>query len=296
MKINEVFKTKKVTLSFEIFPPKKDAPNSDQIYKTIDELALLNPDYISVTYGALGTTKEETSKIVSYINQKGIAAVSHLTCISSTKEELLDALNKLKDNNVENIMSLRGDIPLEVRENFNPTILHASELNELIKSNFGDTFCIGGGCYPEVHPECESMLEDIKNLRKKVDSGASFLVSQIVYENQYFYNLVSECRKLGINVPIIAGIMPVTNAKQIYKITKTCNSTIPYSLRVMMERFKDNKEALKEIGIAYASNQIIDLLAHGVDGIHIYVLNKPEIGKAILNSIKFTLEAVNNND
>lgn len=294
MKISDILKTK-ATISFEVFPPKKDG-DLNSIYKTIDELAKLNPDFISVTYGALGNTKGKTVEIASKIkNEYGIEAVAHLTCISSSKEEVIKMCEALKDNNVENILALRGDFPKDVEFDKNSMeFYHAYELNELIHKEFPDTFCVSGACYPEVHPEAACFEDDLKALKAKVDGGASYLVTQLFYDNNYYYRLVKEARKMGINVPILAGIMPVTNAKNLLHTAKMCGSSIPYELSTMIETYYHHPEAMKEIGINYATHQIIDLITNGVDGIHIYTMNKPEIAKAIFNSIPTVLKELNN--
>ena len=211
MKIADILKTK-ATISFEVFPPKKDG-DLDSIYKTIDALAELNPDFISVTYGALGNTKGKTVEIASKIkNEYGIESVAHLTCISSSKDEVIEMCKAFKENNVENILALRGDFPKDVQFDKNNMGFHyAYELNALIHEAFPNTFCVSGACYPEVHPEATCFEDDLKALKAKVDAGAEYLVTQLFYDNNYYYRLVKEARKIGIKVPILAGIMPVVN-------------------------------------------------------------------------------------
>lgn len=284
MKINEILKNKK-TVSFEVFPPKKDSDDVNKIYATIDSLAKLNPDFISVTYGAGGSTVSNTVGIASYIkNTAKIEALAHLTGITSNEEDVIKMCETLKKNNIENIMSLRGDIPLsgEVKKEFE----HASDLNKFIISKYNDDFSLGGACYPEGHPECNSLYEDLINLKIKQDSGASFLVSQIFFDNDYFYRLIREARKMGITIPILAGIMPVTNVKQVNRIIKMCGTAVPLSLRTMLERYQDNKDAMWEIGVAFATYQIIDLYSNDIDGVHLYVMNNTKVAEAIHNNIK----------
>ena len=291
MKIKNIL-AKKRTISFEIFPPKKDSTNIESIYKTIDELSLLNPDFISVTYGAMGSTTKRTLEIADYIkNKKHIEALAHLTGINTKHEEVLEMCNKFKKANIENIMSLRGDYPIGFIDK--PIFKYASELNKFIIDNFNDDFCLGGGCYPEAHLECENLFDDLENLKKKQDSGASFFITQVFFDNQYFYRFVREARRIGVTVPIIAGIMPITSVKQIRKMSTMCGANVPVSLISMLEKYRDNEEAMKEIGIAYATNQIIDLLANDVDGIHIYTMNKPENAKKIVDSIKNVIRESN---
>ena len=283
---------KKRTLSFEIFPPKKDSTNIESIYKTIDELSDLKPDFISVTYGAMGSTTKRTLEIAKYIkNVKHIEALAHLTGINTEHDEVLRLCNEFKANNIENIMSLRGDYPMDYSGT--PIFKYACELNEFIIKYFNDDFCLGGGCYPETHLECSDLFEDLANLKKKQDSGAKFFITQVFFDNNYFYRFVREARNIGITVPILAGIMPITSVKQIRRMSTMCGANVPVSLTSMLEKYKDDDQAMTEIGIAYATNQIIDLLANDVDGIHIYTMNKPENAKIIVDSIKNVLKDSN---
>ncbi len=291
MKIKDILRNKR-TISFEIFPPKKDSTNIESIYKTIDELSLLNPDFISVTYGAMGSTTKRTLEIATYIkNEKNIEALAHLTGINTTCDEVKTMCENFKKANIENIMSLRGDYPIGFIDK--PIFKYASELNKFIIDNFNDDFCLGGGCYPEAHLECENLFDDLMNLKKKQDSGASFFITQVFFDNNYFYRFVREARRIGITVPIIAGIMPITSVKQIRKMSTMCGANVPVSLISMLEKYRNNEEAMKEIGITYATNQIIDLLANDVDGIHIYTMNKPENAKRIVDSIKNVIKESN---
>lgn len=291
MKIKNILE-KKRTLSFEIFPPKKDSTNIESIYKTIDELSELKPDFISVTYGAMGSTTKRTLEIAKYIkNVKHVEALAHLTGINTAHDEVLKICNEFKLENIENIMSLRGDYPIGFSGT--PIFNYASELNEFIKKYYNDDFCLGGGCYPETHLECDNLFDDLTNLKKKQDSGASFFITQVFFDNNYFYRFVREARNIGITVPIIAGIMPITSVKQIRKMSTMCGANVPVSLISMLEKYRDDDLAMAEIGIAYATNQIIDLLANDVDGIHIYTMNKPENAKRIVDSIKNVLKDTN---
>jgi methylenetetrahydrofolate reductase (NADPH) len=294
MKISEILK-QKATISFEVFPPKNKEGDISSIYYTIDELAKLNPDFISVTYGAGGSNKGKTVEIASTIKNKyNIEAVAHLTCISSTKDEVIEICQQLKENNIENILALRGDYPKDPafhKENLE--FKYAKQLDELIMKEFPDDFCLSGACYPEVHSEAACFEDDLKALKEKVDAGASYLVTQIFYDNNYYYRLVKEARKIGITVPILAGIMPVTNSKQLLRTAKMCGTSIPYNLSTMIESYYHYPSAMKEIGINYATSQIIDLITNGVDGIHIYTMNKPEIAKAIFNNIPTVLKELN---
>ena len=294
MKIAELLK-RKATISFEVFPPKNKEGDISSIYYTIDELSKLNPDFISVTYGAGGSTKGKTVEIASKIkNEYNIEAVAHLTCISSTKEEVLKMCEELKENNIENILALRGDYPKN--EKLDPDKMefqYAKDLDEFITKHYPDTFCLSGACYPEVHQEAACFEDDLKALKEKVDAGAQYLVTQIFFDNSYYYRLKKEAKKRGIDVPILAGIMPITNAKSLLHTAKMCGCSIPYQLSTMIESHYHSPKATKEIGINYATHQIIDLITNGVDGIHIYTMNKPEIAKAIFDSIPTVLQELN---
>ncbi len=285
MLIRDIFNQKKPVISFEIFPPKKDS-NIDVIYSTLEALKDLRPDFISVTYGAGGSTRDKTVEIASIVKNKyNIEALAHLTCIGLNNEGLNRILGELAENNVKNIMALRGDLPegMDKKVLEESSFSHASDIITSIKK-LGD-FCTGGACYPEVHPECDSLDKDIENLKFKVDCGADFLVTQLFFDNEKFYTFMDKARKAGINIPISAGIMPVTNKKQIERMVSLSNATLPVKFRRIMDKYEHNPEALKEAGIAYATEQIIDLLSWGIDGIHLYTMNRPETCRRIINNI-----------
>lgn len=283
MKISKILE-KRGTLSFEIFPPKKETGNLNLIYKTIEELSILKPDFISITYGAGGSTTDNTVEIASTIKGKyGIETVAHLSCIDATKDYLHEILQRLKNANIENILALRGDYP----KKFDPSLIpyefqYASDLNSFIKEHYGDNFCISGACYPEVHQEADSFEADLLALEKKVSTGADYLITQIFFDNRYYYRLVREARKRGIKVPIIAGIMPVVNAKQLIRIAHMSGCSIPYELSAMIDHFSHDTVAMSEVGLNYASYQIMDLITNGVDGIHIYTMNRSYVATEIL--------------
>lgn len=296
MYIKDIFSKKKPVISFEIFPPKK-ASSIETIYKTIDALAPLNPDYISVTYGAGGSTvNNKTVEIASIIKNKyNIEALAHLTCITSTKSDINNILKQLKKNNINNVLALRGDIPQDADFEFpNPlNFEHAVDLVNHIKNT--EDFCIGGTCYPEGHIECKNIESDLLHLKSKIDAGTDFLISQLFFDNNFFYDFKSKADKLGISVPIEAGIMPVINKKQIERIVSLCGTRIPEKFIKIMNRYENNPEALKDAGIAYATEQIIDLLSSGIDGIHIYTMNNPEVAKRIVQNISSIVYALNRN-
>ena len=248
-----------------------------------------------MTYGAGGSTKGKTVEIASKIkNDYHIESVAHLTCISSTKEEVLAMCQQLKDNNIENILSLRGDYPRD--DSFDKEKLefhYAKDLNTLITNEFPHDFCLSGACYPEVHTDAACFEDDLKALKEKVEAGAEYLITQIFFDNNYYYRLVKEARKRGITVPILAGIMPITNSKSLLHTAKMCGCSIPYQLSTMIESYYNYPSAMKEIGINYATHQIIDLITNGVDGIHIYTMNRPEIAQAIFRNIPTVLKELN---
>jgi methylenetetrahydrofolate reductase (NADPH) len=277
MKTTELFKNKKV-LSFEIFPPKRTS-SVDTIYSTLEELKDLKPDFISVTYGAGGSENCNTTiEIASAIKHKyGVESVAHLPSINLSKEEVLLNLEKFKENGIENILALRGDINPEItpKDDFK----HASDLITFIKAN--GNFNIIGACYPEGHTENKDLDKDIEKLKIKVEAGAEHLVTQLFFDNNYFYNFQDKIKKVGINVPVEAGIMPVTNKKQIEKMATLCGVQLPKKFIKMMEKYEHNALAMRDAGIAYAVDQIVDLVSQGVDGIHLYTMNNPYIAKRI---------------
>jgi len=280
MKTIEFFK-KKTVLSYEVFPPKRTSP-VNTIYDTLSELKELSPDFISVTYGAGGgENNNQTFEIASAIKSYGIESVSHLPCIGLTKEDVSAKLKELKRAGIENILALRGDVPSEgcIQGDFR----YASDLIAFIKSQ-GD-FNILAACYPEGHIEAESKLEDIRNLKRKVDAGANHLVTQLFFDNEFFYSFIERCQLADINVPIEAGIMPVINKKQIERMASLCGVTVPKKFVTMMERYENNPIAMRDAGIAYAIDQIVDLTAQGVDGIHLYTMNNPYIARKIHEAI-----------
>lgn len=286
MNIKNLFR-KKTVMSLEIFPPRTTSP-IDTVLNTLEELKDLKPDFISVTYGAAGSGRSDTVKIASLIKSKyNIEALAHLTCIDSTEEEIDNILKELKVNNVQNVLALRGDIPKDAE--CKGEFLYASDLINKIKS--AGNFSIGAACYPEGHIEAQSSIEDLKNLKLKVGGGADFLISQMFFDNGLFYSFREKLDLLGINIPVSAGIMPVINKKQIEKITSLCGASLPIKFKRILLKYENNPEALKQAGIAYATEQIIDLLAEGVDGIHLYTMNRPEVAKKIFenfDSIRYT--------
>jgi len=290
VKISEILKKKK-TLSFEVFPPKKGREDDlENLFRTIDMVKKFNPDFISVTYGAGGNNSKNTAVIADYLkNTAHIEPLAHLTGGPSTPEEILNVLKDLKDKGIENILALRGDKPKDLDIEYCKDFPHATDLMDYIKKNKYN-FCLAGACYPEGHTECDTLYADLLNLKKKQDSGAEFLITQVFYDNNYFYRLIREARKIGITVPIIPGIMPLTTKASVERTVKLTGAAVPLTLRAMIERFKDDKEAIREIGINYAVSQILDLLANDVDGIHIYILNNFNNAKEIYDKMAHVFE------
>lgn len=282
MKIRELFKNGKTVFSFEIFPPKKDG-SIETVYKTLDELTDLHPDFISVTYGAGGSVPGcSTGEIVSVIKKKyHTESIAHLTCVNSTKEDIDRIITEFEQHGIENVLALRGDVNPDIppKEDFK----HASELITYMKERSSLGF--SGACYPEGHPESASLDEDIENLKRKVDAGAEHLMSQLFFDNSQFYGFLEKARAAGINVPIEAGIMPCVNAKSIQRMVGLCGASLPPKFTKLIARFGDNPEAMRDAGIAYANEQIIDLVSSGVDGIHLYTMNNPYVARKISEGV-----------
>ena len=283
MKISEILKNNKVTVSFEVFPP-KEWDKIENTKKIVGEMAKSNPSFMSVTYGAAGTRSGFTQEIANEIKANSVAPLSHLTCLTSTRDKIHQVVNELQENSIDNILALRGDIPQGFEFPDDQYFEHTYQLVNEIKE-INPEICVGGACYPEIHPESKNRVEDIEYLKQKVDCGVEFLTSQMFFDNDKFLNFYEMCRIKGINVPIIAGIMPITNANQIRRSIELSNCSVPKKFYRIMERFGDNPQSMKQAGIIYATEQIIDLMANGVNNIHIYTMNKPEVAKAIMDGI-----------
>ena len=279
MKIIDKLNQKGIHISFEVFPPKTDA-GFDKVLSATDEIAKLNPSYISVTYGAGGGTSKNTAKIASHIKDDlGVMSLAHLTCASSTKEEVGEVIENLKAHGIENILALRGDIPEGMTFPDGDRFHYAYELVQEIKKH-GD-FCIGAACYPEGHVESEHKKDDIAHLKQKVDCGVDFLTTQMFFDNNILYNFLYRAREKGVTVPVIPGIMPVTNASQVKRILSMSGTNLPERFKAIVDRFGDNPKAMQQAGVAYATDQIIDLFANGINHVHVYSMNKPEVAAAI---------------
>ena len=286
MDLMEKFRSKQLVVSFEVFPPKNDAAYAP-VEAAVDALASFSPDFISVTYGAGGGTSVNTPKIAAHIeNDLHIPAMAHLTCASSDKQTVHNVLQDLKTRGVRNVLALRGDLP----ENFVPDDDHYRYASELVKAvrEFGG-FTVGAACYPEGHVEAASPEQDLENLKRKVDCGVDFLVTQMFFDNSVLYSFLYRALKKGIDIPVCAGIMPVMNPKQIARSCKLSGTTLPARLKTVVDKFADDPEAMQQAGVAYATEQIIELVANGVSGIHIYTMNRPEVAGAIMRNLSSVL-------
>lgn len=283
MKISEIYDKNKKSLSFEIFPPKKDSELKN-IDETLEILCELKPDYISVTFGAGGSSNcnrtIELAKKIKY--EYHVEPVVHLTCLSYSKSEIDEFSRVLVNEGIQNILALRGDKNPNLQEK--DDFKHASDLITYLRQK--DTFCIAGACYPECHPESENRVSEMKNLREKVSAGAEVLLSQLFFDNDYFFRFVEDCRIAGINVPVIPGIMPVINAAQITRMVTMCGASFPVRFQKIINKYENNKEALFDAGMSYALSQIIDLLANDVDGVHLYTMNNPSVARKICEGIR----------
>ncbi len=286
MKISDILKEDRVTLTYEVFPPR-----AGDTYAAVAEkartISALRPAFMSVTYRAGGDTSDYTVELASDISGRfGVESLAHLTCVSSTRQQVADVLVKLREHGVQNILALRGDIPPE-----GPTAhdyAYAAELVRDIKAQ-GD-FCVGGACYPEGHPEAGGKAADIEHLKEKVDAGCEFLITQMFFDNSIFYNFLYRIRERGIDVPVVAGIMPVTNAKQVKRITQLAGNYLPEKFKAVVDRFGGDPAAMRQAGVAYATGQIIDLIANGVNHIHVFTMNKPEVAQGIHDSLSELLK------
>lgn len=290
MKLSDHFAANRLSMSFEVFPPKTDS-SIETVTHATEAMALLHPAFMSVTYGAGGGTSKYTLDIAQHIEKNyGVPTVAHLTCVSSTRETVHQRIAELKEAGIENVMALRGDLtPDQIgKDRSDWHYRHAVDLIHELKAQ-GD-FCIGGACYPECHPESRSQEEDIQHLKEKVDAGCSFLTTQMFFDNNLLYNFLYKIREAGISVPVVAGIMPITNAKQIDRAIKLSGSFIPQRFKTLVDRFGNDPFAMKQAGIAYATDQIIDLYANGINNVHVYSMNKPEVARQIQHNVSELLK------
>ena len=286
MKLTNLFNNDKLSLSFEVFPPKTDTA-FESVKHATEEIAKLRPSFMSVTYGAGGGTSKYTLDIAKNIKANyGVPTLAHLTCVSSTRETVRERIEDMKAAGIENVMALRGDIPagLENADRSHWDYKHAIELVRELKESGAD-FCIGGACYPEIHPESACQKEDIKYLKEKVEAGCEFLTTQMFFDNNLLYNFLYKIREAGITVPIIPGIMPITNGNQVDRAIKLSGSFMPQRFKSLVDKFGTTPAAMKQAGIAYATDQIIDLFANGITNVHVYSMNKPDVAEAIQRNL-----------
>ena len=291
MKIIDIITQKKLSLSFEVFPPKTET-GFESVRNATEEIAKLHPSFMSVTYGAGGGTSRYTLDIAKNINELyGVPTLAHLTCVSSTRNTVREKINEIKAAGITNIMALRGDIPKEMENDDRSKwdYKYAIDLINELKS-YDSNFCIGAACYPEIHPESETQKEDIKHLKEKVDAGVDFLTTQMFFDNNLLYNFLYKIREVGITVPVIPGIMPITNANQVDRAIKLSGSFMPQRFKSLVDKFGSNPNAMKQAGIAYATDQIIDLYANGITNVHVYSMNKPDVAAKIQDNLSYILE------
>ena len=286
MKLSELFQSETLHLSFEVFPPKTDTAFAS-VKAAVEEIAELHPSFMSVTYGAGGGTSQYTLDIAKNIKeQHGVPTLAHLTCVSSTKETVREKIAQIKEAGIENVMALRGDLTpeMEGQDRSGWAYRHAVDLIRDIRESGAD-FRIGGACYPEVHPESQSQAEDIRYLKEKVDAGCDFLTTQMFFDNNLLYNFLYKIREAGITVPVIPGIMPITNANQVARAIKLSGSFMPRRFASLVDKFGSDPDAMKQAGIAYATDQIIDLFANGIKNVHVYSMNKPDVAAKIQDNL-----------
>ncbi len=286
MKLSKLLESERLSLSFEVFPPKTDSA-FDSVRHATEEIAKLRPSFMSVTYGAGGGTSKYTLEIAKNIKENySVPTLAHLTCVSSTKETVREKIRAIKDAGIENIMALRGDLTpeLENSDRSKWDYRHAIDLIHDIRES-GEDFCIGGACYPEIHPESANQKEDIKYLKEKVDAGCSFLTTQMFFDNNLLYNFLYKIRESGITVPIVPGVMPITNGNQVERAIKLSGSFMPQRFKSLVDKFGSSPDAMKQAGIIYATDQIIDLFANGITNVHVYSMNKPDVAAKILENL-----------
>ncbi len=286
MKLTEMFKQDTLSLSFEVFPPKTSGA-FESVRHATEEIAKLHPAFMSVTYGAGGGTSKYTLEIAKNIKENyGVPTLAHLTCVSSTRETVKAKIEQMQAAGIENVMALRGDLTPEMESSDRSTwaYRHAVDLIREIRESGAD-FCIGGACYPEIHPESADQKTDIRYLKEKVDAGCSFLTTQMFFDNNLLYNFLYKIREAGITVPVIPGVMPITNANQVERAVKLSGSFMPQRFKSLVDKFGHSPDAMKQAGIAYATDQIIDLFANGISNVHVYSMNKPDVAQKILENL-----------
>ena len=286
MKLKELLNRDQLSLSFEVFPPKADTA-FENVKKATEEIAALRPAFVSVTYGAGGGTSRYTLDIAKNIKERfGVSTLAHLTCVSSTKQTVAKQIELIKAAGIQNVMALRGDLTEELKnaDRSHWDYAHAIDLIRQLKESDGD-FCIGGACYPEIHPESPDQKTDLYYLKEKADAGLDFLTTQMFFDNNLFYNFMYKLRGSGITLPVLPGIMPITDGKQVKRAIELSGSFMPQRFKSLVDKFGDDPAAMKQAGIAYATDQIIDLFANGISTIHVYSMNKPDVAAGIMNNL-----------
>ncbi len=282
MKIRDILATGRPSVSFEIFPPRKDAPFGP-VKDAVARLALQHPSFMSVTYGASGNAQANTVAIAALVQERGVPALAHLTCVAATREGIARETDALRAAGIENVLCLRGDLPKDASEPPPGCFAHAVDLVRELKPC---GFCLGGACYPECHPDCAHMEDDIAFLKEKVEAGLDFVTTQMFFDNNIFYRYLAKLRDRGVTVPVIAGIMPVANGRQIARICRLSGTYLPSRFKAIVDRFGDNPAAMLDAGVAYATEQIVDLFANGVSAVHVYTMNKPEVAERIMANLR----------
>ncbi len=287
MKIKEILSSGRPSLSFEVFPPKADA-SFEPIRAAVARLASQRPSFMSVTYGASGNAQANTAEVATFVQSLGVPALAHLTCVAASRESIRAEVAALADAGVANVLALRGDVPPGMEFPGGSDFRHAADLVRYLKEISPD-LCLGGACYPEGHPESAHLRDDIAHLREKVDAGLDFLTTQMFFDNNILYAYLAKIRAAGIQVPVVAGVMPVTNARQITRICRLSGTLLPPRFRAIVDRFGDDPASLRAAGIAHATGQIVDLIANGVDNVHIYTMNKPDVAGRIVENLRAIL-------
>ena len=282
MKIKDILAAGRPSVSFEVFPPKKDAPFGP-VKEAVARLARARPSFMSVTYGASGNAQANTVEMAAFVQECGVPALAHLTCVAASRDSIAEEVKALRAAGIENVLCLRGDLPKDVVEPPPGCFGHAADLVRALKPS---QFCLGGACYPECHPECEHMEDDIRWLKEKVDAGLDFVTTQMFFDNNIFYRYLSKLRDRGVTVPVIAGIMPVTNGRQIARICRISGTYLPSRFKAIVDRFGDTPAAMLDAGVAYATEQIVDLFANGINAVHVYTMNKPEVAERIMANLR----------
>jgi len=285
MKISTLLKQNTLSLSFEVFPPKTES-GFDSVKTATEEIAALRPAFMSVTYGAGGGTSRYTLDIAQNIKaQYGVPTLAHLTCVSSTRQTVGEKIAAIREAGIQNVMALRGDIPADKQNEDRSRWDYRYAIDLIRELKAAGDFCIGGACYPEIHPESESQAEDIRHLKEKVDAGCDFLTTQMFFDNNLLYNFLYKIREAGITVPVIPGVMPITNSNQVERAIQLSGSFVPQRFKSLVDKFGHDPAAMKQAGIAYATDQIIDLYANGIKNVHVYSMNKPDVAQKILENL-----------